>query len=79
MTERMRLIRTITRFLLAESLIGAVVIATILIVRELPSDPSAALIGLLGTIFGGLTTALGFLINSISRNSSDSDDSGKDD
>lgn len=79
MTERMRLVRTITRFVLAESLIVAIVIATILIVRELPDNPSAALIGLLGTIFGGLATTLGFLITSISRNSSDTDDSGKDD
>ena len=78
MSERMRIIRTITRFILAESLVVAVVVATILIVRELPNDPSAALIGLLGTIFGGLTTGLGFLVNSMSRNSSDTND-GKDD
>ncbi len=78
MSERMRIIRTFTRFILAESLIVAVVITTILIVRELPDDPSAALLALLGTIFGGLITGLGFLLNSMSRNSSDNDD-GKDD
>ncbi len=78
MSERMRIIRTFTRFILAESLIVAVVISTILIVRELPEDPSAALLALLGTIFGGLVTGLGFLINSMSRNSSDNDDGGDD-
>ncbi len=78
MSERMRIIRTFTRFILAESLIVAVVITTILIVRELLDDPSAALLALLGTIFGGLITGLGFLLNSMSRNSSDNDD-GKDD
>ncbi len=78
MSERMRIIRTFTRFILAESLIAAVVISTILIVRELPNDPSAALLALLGTIVGGLVTGLGFLINSMSRNSSDTDN-GKDD
>ncbi len=76
MSERMRIIRTLTRFFLSLALISAVVIATVLIVRELPPDPSAALIGLLGTIFGGLTTALGFLIQAVSRNPSDEDNDG---
>lgn len=79
MSERMRIIRTLTRFVLALALIAAVVIATVLIVRELPDDPSAALIGLLGTIFGGLITALGFLVQAVSRNPSDNDETGKDD
>ena len=78
MSERMRIIRTFTRFILAESLIVAVVITTILIVRELPDDPSAALLALLGTIFGGLITGLGFLLNSMARNSSDNDDGNND-
>lgn len=75
MSERMRIIRTITRFIVAESLIAAVIVATILMVRELPNDPSAALIGLLGTILGGLSTGLGFLVHAMSSNSSDNDDS----
>lgn len=78
MSERMRIIRTFTRFILAESLIVAVVVTTILIVRELPDDPSAALLALLGTIFGGLITGLGFLLNSMARNSSDNDDGNND-
>ncbi len=79
MSERMRIIRTITRFLLALTLIIAVVVTTLLIVRELPDEPSAALIGLLGTIFGGLLTSTGFLVNSIARNPSDNEETGKDD
>lgn len=73
MSERMKIIRTLTRFALALALIIAIVLATILIVRELSPNPSAALIGLLGTIFGGLATALGFLAQAIARNPSDAD------
>ena len=79
MSERMKMIRTFVRLTLSLSMVAAIVISTVLIVRELPSDPSAALIGLLGTIFGGLLTSLGFLSQAISRNPSDSDTNGEED
>ena len=66
------------RFILALALVTAVVIMTLLIVRELPDEPAGELIALLGTIFGGFMTALGFLVQSISRNPSDSQN-GRDD
>ena len=75
----MKLIRTLVRLGLSLTLVSAIVISTVLIVRELPSDPSAALIGLLGTIFGGLLTSLGFLSQAISRNPSDSETNGDED
>ncbi len=78
MSERMKLSRTLVRFILAETVIAAVVLMTLLIVRELPSEPAGELIGLLGAIFGGLMTALGFLVQAISRNPSDSQN-GQDD
>ncbi len=79
MSERMKLIRTLVRLLLSLSMVSAIVITTLLIVRELPDDPSAALIGLLGTIFGGLLTSLGFLSQAISSNPSDSETNGDED
>lgn len=79
MSERMKMIRTFVRLALSLSMVAAIVISTVLIVRELPEDPSAALIGLLGTIFGGLLTSLGFLSQAISRNPSDSDTNGEED
>ena len=74
MSEKMRLSRTLVRFLLAESLIVAVAFMTLLMVRELPSAPAGELIALLGTIFGGLMTSLGFLVHAVSRNPSDTED-----
>lgn len=79
MSERMKLIRTLVRLSLSLSMVAVIVISTVLIVRELPEDPSAALIGLLGTIFGGLLTSLGFLSQAISRNPSDSETNGDED
>lgn len=79
MSERMKLIRTFVRLALSLSMVAAIVISTVLIVRELPEDPSAALIGLLGMIFGGLLTSLGFLSQAISRNPSDSETNGDED
>ena len=78
MSERMKIIRTVVRFTLSLALVGAVFGSTLLIVRELPPDPSAPLVGLLGAIVGSLTTSLGFLIQAISRNSSDTHN-GQDD
>ena len=74
----MRMMRTLVRFVLAIALVAAVVIMTLLIVRELPDEPAGELIALLGTIFGGFMTALGFLVQAISRNPSDSQN-GQDD
>ncbi len=78
MSERMRMIRTAMRFALAFTLVVAVVVSTLLIVRELPEEPHAALIGLLGTIFGGLLTSLGFLVQAVSRNPSDQENGEAD-
>ncbi len=79
MSERMKIIRTVVRFSLALALVGVVFGSTMLVVRELPPDPSAPLIGLLGAIVGSLTTSLGFLIQAISRNPSDSQTRDGDD
>lgn len=71
MSEKLRAFRISIRFLVALCLILTIVIGTLLVVRELPDDPNSALMGLLGTIFGGLVASLGTLTQAISRNASD--------
>ncbi len=78
MSEKLRAFRISIRFLVALFLILSIVIGTLLVVRELPDDPNSALMGLLGTIFGGLVASLLTLTQAIARNASDREKGGED-
>ena len=68
MSERMQLYRLIVRGVVTVIIALSLIVGMFLLVRELPDDPDTALVAILGTVFGGLATALGYVVNAISTN-----------
>ncbi len=76
MSNRIIVLRTLTRAWIATLLIVALVSSLFILLKEL-SDPEStepALVALLGGITGAAGTALGTIINAISHNPSDRTD-----
>jgi len=77
MSDKLILIRMLLRWSMVVVLVSAIVIGLIILVRELPDNPNAALIGLLVLGFAGLAEALKETVKAFGR-SKKADDNGDD-
>ncbi len=64
----MQLYRLIVRGAVTVIITLSLVGGMLLLVRELPDKPDTALVAILGGVFGGLVTSLGYVVNAISTN-----------